>query len=437
MPGRDGQRRGELAVGDVQVGAADAARGHGDDDLARAGGRVGDRLDRHPVDVDDCRLHHLPPQWRFNGTGPPRGLRGGPGPPLAWWATGPPGPPASPGRPSRAATPGSAGRSTANRSSSTRSPNSSRLRTNASGSSRCVCAVAFSVSREPVDDLDRLAVLVDALGVPRPGRPRPAPQRSISPPCSRLCRITGSSHLGIRSELSAHSRATVSRTCGLENRSIELALVGVQVDPRHGVQRRRRLPVHVGEQELGEQRVLAHVVHQPVAREVAEVAQRLVAGVEQPQLHQLVRLDVVDDLRAGVLQRRPPEAELVLEHPLRERLAHHRPLVLDAEPLGQSGAVVVGGDRGDAVDHAVGEPHLLLHPLAELRVPQPGERGEAAAGGVAVALDVVAGQHGERRDAALPTPVERLDDQAERRLRRRARLEVVHARPGRRPRTRR
>jgi hypothetical protein len=38
---RDRERRGELAVGDVEVGAADAARGHVDHDLARSGCRIG------------------------------------------------------------------------------------------------------------------------------------------------------------------------------------------------------------------------------------------------------------------------------------------------------------------------------------------------------------------------------------------------------------
>ena len=128
---------------------------------------------------------------------------------------GPPGPPASPGRPSRAATPGSAGRSTANRSSSTRSPNSSRLRTNASGSSRWRLRGGVQRVGQPVDDRRSAH---PARRRPRRSAPSAATTstaRSISPSCSRLCRITGSSHLGIRSELSAHSRATVSRTCGV------------------------------------------------------------------------------------------------------------------------------------------------------------------------------------------------------------------------------
>jgi hypothetical protein len=48
--------------------------------------------------------------------------------------------------------------------------------------------------------------------------------RSISPPFSRLVRMTGTSHFGMRSELSAQSRASVSRTSGFANRSMSWCL---------------------------------------------------------------------------------------------------------------------------------------------------------------------------------------------------------------------
>jgi hypothetical protein len=36
------------------------------------------------------------------------------------------------------------------------------------------------------------------------------------------------------------------------------------------------------------------------------------------------------------------QAQLVFEHPFRERLAEHRPLVLDAEPAADLGAISFG-----------------------------------------------------------------------------------------------
>ena len=69
------------------------------------------------------------------------------------------------------------------------------------------------------------------------------------------------------------------------------------------------------QQEFGEQRVARGIVHQPVTGEIGEVAEALMAGVEQPQLHQLVRCDVVDEQHADVLQRGPAVGEVVLQHP--------------------------------------------------------------------------------------------------------------------------
>ena len=156
------------------------------------------------------------------------------------------------------------------------------------------------------------------------------------------------------------------------------------------------------------------------------------AAVEQPQLHQLVGLYVIDDLDPGLGVGRPPGSENVLEHPLGIGLADDRPLVLDAEPVPDLGPVGVGGHRGDAVHHGVGEAHLTLDPGGQVGVPEPGEGGERAAGPIAVALQVVAGHDGERGLAALPATAQRLSDQSERGPRDRAGRQVgEHVRVGR------
>jgi len=52
------------------------------------------------------------------------------------------------------------------------------------------------------------------------------------------------------------------------------------------------------------------------SEEHADVAEGLVAGVEQPDLHHLVGVHVRDHLRAHPLPRGPAEREVVLDHPL-------------------------------------------------------------------------------------------------------------------------
>ena len=61
------------------------------------------------------------------------------------------------------------------------------------------------------------------------------------------------------------------------------------------------------------------------------------AAVEDADLHQLERGDVGDELHADLLEGRAAGGEGVLEHPLPELLAEHRPGIVDAE--------LVAGDR--------------------------------------------------------------------------------------------
>ncbi len=75
-----------------------------------------------------------------------------------------------------------------------------------------------------------------------------------------------------------------------------------EVDARDRPQRRDGFAGHVVQQEPREQRVGRDLVHEPVADQVAWIAQGLMAGVEQPQLHQLVGFHVGNDLDAHVFQ---------------------------------------------------------------------------------------------------------------------------------------
>ncbi|CAM3697551.1 hypothetical protein TSOC111612_09585 [Tsukamurella ocularis] len=162
-----------------------------------------------------------------------------------------------------------------------------------------------------------------------------------------------------------------------------------------------------------------------VPQQSGEVSQRLVPRVEEAQLHELVRRDVVDNLHAGVLESRSPGAEGVLEHPLGVRLGHHGPAVVDARPRRDLGAQAVGRRRGDPVDHRVGEAHVLGDPVRKTGIGQAGEGGEGALRDVPVALDVVARHDREGGDAAVAPPAQGLGDVPEDGARRRPLLQIV------------
>ena len=156
------------------------------------------------------------------------------------------------------------------------------------------------------------------------------------------------------------------------------------------------------------------LVHQAVPGQVGEVTQALMAGVEQPQLHQLIRCDVLDHQHADFFERGSAVGEVVLEHPRRERLGDHRPLVLDVElrlPVRTMTSGVVTGVMRSTIEFG----NLVCSAIHSARpgCDLLGVGGERLAGDVAVALDVVAGHDRRRGDAAFAATRQRFGDQAE------------------------
>ena len=68
-----------------------------------------------------------------------------------------------------------------------------------------------------------------------------------------------------------------------------------------------------------------------MAGEIAEIGQRRVTGVEQPQLHVLERRHVRNQLHAGSREIRPAGRKAIFDDPLRERFCDDRPRVGHAE----------------------------------------------------------------------------------------------------------
>ena len=109
----------------------------------------------------------------------------------------------------------------------------------------------------PVDDLDRLALLVDALGVARPAGDDQRATGDLTAVCARLRADHRQQPLGDAvGALGAQPGQRVA-DLGVGEALDQLVLVVVEVDARHRRQRRRGLAVHVAEQEVDEERVLA------------------------------------------------------------------------------------------------------------------------------------------------------------------------------------
>ena len=151
--------------------------------------------------------------------------------------------------------------------------------------------------------------------------------------------------------------------------------------------------------EAGERRVGHHVGDERQAEQRAEVGDRGVRAVDQPQLQLLVGPHVGDQLRPGRLPGGPAGGEVVLDHPLAEALGGDGRLVPQAEE--GRGLVERGrrGGRDDPVDHAAREADPVLDPAGEPRIDRLCELPDEAAQRAAVLRHVVAAEHGEPADA--------------------------------------
>ena len=120
---------------------------------------------------------------------------------------------------------------------------------------------------------------------------------------------------------------------GLPKRSSTTSRYAGEVDRSWMLRRRQAGDDVVGDvvvRDLPHRGIARAFVNELVADQRAGPGDRAVAGIQDADLGFLVRIDGVDHLHTDLLPRRPAVAEVVLDHPLNEALAHHRRGVVPA-----------------------------------------------------------------------------------------------------------
>ena len=74
-----------------------------------------------------------------------------------------------------------------------------------------------------------------------------------------------------------------------------------------------------------------HVANMFEAVELAETGDHRMGAVQEPKLHFLVGLDILDEKRAGSFPSRTDGDEVIFDHPLHERFGIERESVLGAQ----------------------------------------------------------------------------------------------------------
>ena len=129
-------------------------------------------------------------------------------------------------------------------------------------------------------------------------------------------------------------------------------------------------------------------------------------AVQASELHQLVALDIADELRTGNSPVGTPRRKIVLDHPLAKGFMDDGCKVELTFCGGNT--VEIAFRRGGcyAVDHATGKADLGFDPGGKPWVDQDGEFGDDATQHGAVCRKIVAAQHGEGRLAGLATALQ-------------------------------
>ena len=122
-------------------------------------------------------------------------------------------------------------------------------------------------------------------------------------------------------------------SAGLAKRAASSADVGLRIEPRICRQGRDRFgPKPID--EAAYRRVGEGCRNGLVAGEQAEIGDGRMRAVEQPSFISSKGCTSLTMVTPKLSQRGRPGREMVLDHPLHERLGHHRPGILDAERCG-------------------------------------------------------------------------------------------------------
>ena len=215
---------------------------------------------------------------------------------------------------------------------------------------------------------------------------------------NHLLEIRHHVHGELRSAVEAETCHLVAHSAVAEALA-ERLLVQFEVGVLRSGHVRSDVDIHKLAHELGDALVVHGSIHLAIAVEERRIREQRMRSVEQRELHVLERRNVIGHLCSDGLPCRATGSEVVLNDPLYEVLTVDWCLVVGAVLLVQSLYVLGACGWRDAVYHRVGERHVLFHPRGELLVLRLDERHERAACGVAVVLQVVARENGDRSGA--------------------------------------
>ena len=146
-----------------------------------------------------------------------------------------------------------------------------------------------------------------------------------------------------------------------------------------------------------------------VAREVPQIRQERVAAVEHAQFHLLPRQNILHHLNARDFPLRTAGNKIIFHHPLNKRFTADGARIFNAERVGDFRQRGVRRGGNNSVDHRPREAHVAVNPFRQRCGTLLRHAQHRVFHHVPVIRDIVAGEHGKRRQAALVAAVKRFD----------------------------
>ena len=142
--------------------------------------------------------------------------------------------------------------------------------------------------------------------------------------------------------------------------------IGVQILPGRSLDHRRRLLQHQSLHQRAQFFVADRFMHKGIALSQAAIGQRRMRAIQHAQFGGFIRRNIGHNLRPGSFPRRARSGKGILDHPLAERLGHHRAFVAAAKRGFNCIPISGGRCRHDAINHAAWKCTMAAHPIGQI-----------------------------------------------------------------------
>ena len=159
---------------------------------------------------------------------------------------------------------------------------------------------------------------------------------------------------------------------------------------------RSNVLIHKSTYKLADSFIVHRCVYFTITTQEGGIRKQGMGSIQERQLHVLESRHIVGHLGTNSLPGWTTCCKVIFYHPLDEVLAIYRCLIASTILGIQSLDILGTSGRGYAVNHRVGESYVLVHPGSKLLVLSLNKGHESLSGCIAIVLQVITREDGDR-----------------------------------------